>query len=116
MFPTEPASLADLLTEREASARRTVRGISYEELHSLYQKLFADRADSWAEQFSQFIEEHRSEHAFRGETSDGYAFVYYPSSNLGIWYENTGKAFAVGLLSERVLKSLAEIVAGHEAG
>src|SRR5689334_18392024 len=116
MFPTEPAGLADLLTEREASARRTVRAISYEELRSLHQKLFADRADPWAEQFSQFIEEHKSEHAFRGETSDGYAFVYYPLSKRGIWYENTGKAFAVGLLSERILKALAEIVTGHQAG
>jgi hypothetical protein len=115
MFPTDSASFADILTAREASARKTLREISYEELRSLDQKIFADRVDPWAEQFSQFIEEHKSEQAFHGETSDGYAFVYYPDSKRGIWYENTGKAFAVGLLSERVLKALAEIVTGHEA-
>jgi hypothetical protein len=57
------------------------------------------------------IEEHSSEPAVRGETSDGYAFVYYPRSNRGIWYENSGHAFAVGLLGPTGLKALSEIVA-----
>jgi hypothetical protein len=116
MFPTESVSFSDLLREREASVRRTLREISYEELRSLFQKLFGERADPWAEEFSQFTEEHKSEHTVRGETSDGYAFVYYPLSNRGIWYENTGKAFAVGLLTEPVLKALAEILSEHRTG
>jgi hypothetical protein len=115
MFPTEPSSFAEMLTQREASARKTLRQISCDELRALVLELFPDKAHPWAAPFSQFIEEHSSEPAVRGETSDGYAFVYYPRSNRGIWYENTGKAFAVGLLSQTSLKALSEIVSepGH---
>jgi hypothetical protein len=64
---------------------------------------------------SQFIEQHQAEPAVRGETSDGFAFVYYPQSNRGIWYEHTGKALGVGLLGQTSLKQLSEIVSevGH---
>src|SRR5260370_39962694 len=78
MFPTEPSSFAEVLTQREASARKTLRQISCDELRALVLELFPDKAHPWAAPFSQFIEEHSSEPAVRGETSDGYAFVYYP--------------------------------------
>jgi hypothetical protein len=59
---------------------------------ALVGELFPDGAHPWAVSFSQFIEEHHAEPAVRGETSDGIAFVYYPRSNRGIWFEHTGKA------------------------
>jgi len=46
----------------------------------------------------------------RGETSDGIAFVYYPRSNRGIWYERSGKELGVGMLGPTDLNALAEIV------
>ena len=54
--------------------------------------------------------EHKEEPAVRGEASEGIAFVYYPRSNRGIWYQRIGEAFAVGLLDETALKVLSEIV------
>jgi hypothetical protein len=47
--------------------------------------------------------------------SDGIAFVYYPQTNRGIWYERTDKALGVGMLGPNELKALAEIVSetGH---
>ena len=86
MLPYESSGFAEKLNQRKESARRTLP-------------------------FSQFIEEHCSERAVRGETSDGFAFVYYPQSNRGVWYEHTGKAIGVGLLGQTSLKALSEIVA-----
>jgi hypothetical protein len=111
MIPYEPSGFAEKLNQRKESARRTLREASCEELRALVLELFPDGGHPWAVPFSQFIEEHCSERAVRGETSDGFAFVYYPQSNRGLWYEHTGKAIGVGLLGQTSLKALSEIVA-----
>ena len=111
MFPTEPSGFAEMLVQRKESARKTLRETSNEELHALVRELFPDSTHSWAESFSKFIEEHRSERIFRGETSDGIGFVYYPRSNNGIWYRYVGKVASVGRLGPNGLKALAEIMA-----
>jgi hypothetical protein len=111
---TEPLNFAATLSGRKESARRTLRQVSIEELRALSMELFADRAHPFAEPFSQFIEEHRSETAVRGETSDGISFLYYPRSNRGIWYMYIGERLSVGLLGTNSLKGLSEITT--EAG
>lgn len=115
MFPVEPSDFAERLIQRKESARQTLHGASSEELRALVRELFPDGTHPWAAPFSHFIEEHRSERAVRGKTSDGINFVYYPNVNRGIWYEYIGKAFAVGLLGQTSLKLLSEITseAGH---
>ena len=117
MFPTEPASFSETLARREESARKTLREASVEDLRALVLELFPDREHPFFASFSQFIEEHSSEPAFRGETSDGHSFVYYPRVNRGFWYiwEDEGKA-AVGLLGPAGLKALSEIVAERGYG
>ncbi|MGA8480493.1 MAG: hypothetical protein WB696_21230 [Chthoniobacterales bacterium] len=110
----DPAGFAENLALRKESARRTLRVASKEELHALIAELFADTVHPFYEPFSQFIEEHRSETAVRGETSDGIAFVYYPRSNRGMWYMHTGKRLSVGQLGTNSLKALSELSA--EAG
>ena len=112
-FPVEPETFSETLHRREASARKTMRKASVEELQGLVFELFPGGEHPWFASFLEFIEQHRSEPAYRGETSDGYAFVYYPRSNRGIWSENEGKAFAVGLLGPASLKALSEIMAEH---
>jgi hypothetical protein len=115
MSPYEPSGFAEKLIQRKESARQTLRQTSCEELSALVSELFPDGAHPWAVSFSQFIEAHRLEPAVRGETSDGFAFVYYPRSQRGIWYEHTGKALGVGLLGQTSLRVLSEIVSetGH---
>jgi hypothetical protein len=115
MIPYEPSGFAEKLTQRKESARQTLREASYEELRALVSELFPDGSHPWAESFSHFIEEHQAEPAVRGETSDGIAFVYYPRSNRGVWYERTGKALGVGMAGPAALKVLSEIVSetGH---
>jgi hypothetical protein len=110
----DPAGFAEKLALRKESARQTLRGASKEELHALIAELFADSVHPFYEPFSRFIEEHRSETAVRGETSDGIAFVYYPRTNRGMWYMHTGKRLSVGLLGTTSLKALSELSA--EAG
>ena len=56
------------------------------------------------------INEHQKERALQGETSDGISFVYYPETNLGVWNQYQNGLRGVGLLSERNLGMLSEIV------
>ncbi len=68
----DPTGFAENLALRKESARQTLRVASKEELHALIAELFPpDTVHPFYEPFSQFIEEHRSETAVRGETSDG---------------------------------------------
>jgi hypothetical protein len=115
MFPTEPAGFAEMLIQRKESARKTLRETSGEELGALVRELFPDSTHPWAGSFSKFIEEHHGERAVRGEISGGISFVYYAQSHAGIWFENTGKAFAVGLLGPTSLRLLSEIISGTES-
>jgi carboxylesterase type B len=110
----DPAGFAENLALRKESARRTLRAASTEDLRALVGELFSDTVHPFYEPFSNFIEEHRSETAVRGETSDGIAFVYYPRSNQGMWYMYTGQRLSVGLLGTNSLKALYELTA--EAG
>ena len=107
---SEPSNFAELLAQRKASAQETLREISNEELRALIAKLFPDGTHPWAESFASFINEHQKERALQGETSDGISFVYYPETNLGIWYQYQNGLRGVGLLSERNLRMLSEIV------
>ena len=113
---SEPPSFSETLAQRKESARHTLRSASPQELHALITELFPDQTHPFAKAFSNFVDEHRSESAIRGETSDGIAFVYYPRSNRGMWYKYAGSMVqGVGLLGENSLKALSEIciLAGH---
>jgi hypothetical protein len=109
-LPTEPTSFADVLAKRKESARNTLREASAEEIRKLVTELYPDGTHPFAEIFNQFINEHRSERVFRGETSDRIGFVYYPKSNNGIWYRYSGKLASVGRLGPNGLKALSEIM------
>ena len=112
--PIGPSDYAIKLIQRKESARRTLRPTSREELEALSHELFPDGTHPWAATFSQFVEEHKTESVFRGEASKGIAFVYYPHSTRGIWYERIGEAYAVGLLDKTDLKMFSEVMS--EAG
>ena len=107
----QPSDLDEKLVERRESARHTLRQTSSQELQELVRTLFPDGTHPWAAEFSKFIEEHRAESPVRGETSDGFVFVYYPQSNCGIWYKYVGKLPAVGLLGPSNLRMISEIMA-----
>lgn len=106
---SEPINFAELLTQRKASAEKTLHEISEVELRALIAKLFPDATHPWKESFTRFIDEHLSETALQGETSDGISFVYYPTSNRGIWYQYQNRLRGVGLLGETSLRVLSEI-------
>jgi len=108
---TEPSGFAERFAQRKESARRTLRDASVAELQALSVELFPDHTHPFARPFSDFIEEHRSESALRGETSDGISFAYYPRSDRGIWYKIEGTLLSVGLLGTTSRKVLSEIVA-----
>ena len=110
-IPTGPASYADKLAQRKESASKTIREASVTELRNLVTELFPDGTHPFVEPITRFIEEHKSERVYRGETSDGISFVYYPKASNGLWYTFAGKQASVGRLGSNSLKVLAEIVA-----
>lgn len=115
---SEPLSFSETLARRKESARNTLRSASPKELHALIAELLPpdETASPFAEAFTNFIDEHRSETAVLGETSDGVGFVYYPRADRGMWYKyDRGTLLGVGVISENSRKALAElcIVAGH---
>jgi hypothetical protein len=112
MGSLEPFDFADKLVERQKSAGHTMRQVSTDELHAMVRQLFPDGTHPWATEFSQFIEEHRSESPVRGETSDGFVFVYYPQSKCGMWCKYIGTSPAVGLLGATELRMISEIMSG----
>jgi hypothetical protein len=116
MNSLQPSDVDEKPVERRESARHTLRQTSSEELHELVRTLFPDGTHPWAAEFSKFIEEHRAESPVRGETSDGFVFVYYPQSNCGIWYKYVGKLLDVGLLWPSHLRMISDIMAGSSGG
>jgi hypothetical protein len=111
MNSLQPSDFDEKLLERRESARHTPRKTSIQESHELVRTLFPDGTHPWAAEFSKFIEEHRAESPVRGETSDGFVFVYYPQSNRGIWYKYFDESLAVGLLWPSHLRLISEIMA-----
>jgi hypothetical protein len=75
----------------------------------LIAKLFPDGTHPWSQSFTNFIDEHQSERALQGETSDGISFVCYPTTNRGVWYQYQNSLRGVGLLGEKSLRALSEI-------
>jgi hypothetical protein len=106
----QPVDFDEASLEREESARHKVRRASIKELNDLVHTLFPDGTHPWAAEFTKFIEDHRAESPVRGETSDGFVFVYYPQSNSGIWYKYIGKAPAVGILGPSNLRMISQIM------
>ena len=111
----QPFDFDKELVERRESVRHSLRQTSSQELHELVRTLFPDGTHPWAEEFSKFIEEHRAESPIRGETSDGFVFVYYPQSNRGVWYKYFDESLAVGLLWPSHLRLISEIM-GESSG
>ena len=111
MNSLQPSDFDEKLVERKESARHTLHQTSSQELQELVRALFPDGTHPWAAEFSKFIEEHRAESPVRGETSDGFVFVYYPQSKCGIWYKYFGELPAVGLLGPSNLSMISEIMA-----
>jgi len=106
----QPVDFAEASLEREESARHKVRRASIQELQDLVHTLFPEGTHPWAAEFTKFIEDHRAESPVRGETADGFVFVYYPQSKSGIWYKYFGKSPAVGLLGPSQLRMISEVI------
>jgi hypothetical protein len=83
---TEP-SFEEIVSARKDSAAESLRSATPEELRQTVNEIFSvDPSHPWLQSFTQFIEDHKDENAYRGETSDGHSFVFYPSSGRGMWY------------------------------
>ena len=109
MMTFDLSDLAEKFAERKESARRTLRDVSSKEVHDLVLHLFPDTNHPFAEPVERFVEEHKTERAVRGETSDGASFIYYPQANQGIWYTQKEGSLSIGLLASRSLQGLAEL-------
>ncbi len=115
MLSPEPIDIADIIEKRRQSAQQTLREATDAELHALINELFPDVTHAWYESSLQFLKDHSGEQAYRGETEDGYGFVFFPKAHRGLWYM-TGPVRAVGILKERALAALDAILVGQKKG
>jgi hypothetical protein len=107
---TEP-SFDEILASRKQSATESLRPATPEEVRKVLQEIFAaDPQHPWLESFTRFVADHHVETAYRGETSDGFSFVFYPSSGRGMWYRFDTRLTGVGLISENWIKFLTGLV------
>jgi hypothetical protein len=107
---TEP-SFEEIVSARQESAAKSLRSATAEELRKLLDEIFsADLSHPWHKSFTQFVEDHEDETAYRGETSDGYRFVFYPSTRRGMWCRFDTRLSGVGIISEKTINFLAQLV------
>ena len=107
---TEP-SFEEIISARQESAAKSVRSATAEELRKLLDEIFsADPSHPWHKSFTQFVEDHKDETAYRGETSDGYSFVFYPRTSRGMWYRFDTRLSGVGIISEKTINFLTQLV------
>jgi hypothetical protein len=107
---TEP-SFEEILAARKQSAAESLRPATPEELRKSLDEIFsADPLHPWLQSFTRFVEDHKDETAYRGETSDGYSFVFYPRTGRGMWYRFDTRLIGVGLISEKSIKVLTQLV------
>lgn len=104
-------SFEEIVSARKESAARSLRSATSEELRRTLDEIFAaDLSHPWHESFGRFVEDHKDETAYRGETSDGYSFVFYPRTGRGVWYRFDKRLSGVGIISEKSIQILTELV------
>jgi hypothetical protein len=107
---TEPG-FEEIISARKESAAESLRSARPEELRKSLDEIFsADPSHPWHQSFMQFVEDHKDETAYRGETSDGYSFAFYPRTGRGMWYRFDTRLSGVGIISENTMKFLTQLV------
>lgn len=112
----EEMDIGEIRAQRREMAEKTMRSATAKEVADTVEQIFANRASHpWAQTCRDFLAEHAGEAAVRGELPDHHAFIYFPKSDKGLWYESSGPGSleAVGMLHGNGLKTLAEIAAAR---
>jgi hypothetical protein len=111
-FAMEPEpSFEEIISARQGSAAKSLRSATVKELRELLDEIFsADPTHPWHKSFMQFVEDHKDETAYRGETLDGYSFVFYPRTSRGMWYRFDTRLSGVGTISEKTMNFLTQLV------
>jgi hypothetical protein len=104
-------SFDEVLAARKQSAAESLRPAAPEEAQQLLTEIFSgDPAHPWLDSFTRFVQDHQDETPYRGETSDGYSFVFYPQTARGMWYCFETRLKGVGIISEKNVKALSQLV------
>jgi hypothetical protein len=111
-FPMESErSFEEIVSARKESAAESLRSATPEDLRKSLDEIFsADPSHPWHKSFTQFVEDHKDETAYRGETSDEYSFVFYPRTGRGMWYRFDTRLSGVGIISDNTMKFLTQLV------
>jgi hypothetical protein len=104
-------SFEEIVSARKESAAESLRSATPEDLRKSLDEIFsADPSHPWHKSFTQFVEDHKDETAYRGETSDEYSFVFYPRTGRGMWYRFDTRLSGVGIISDNTMKFLTQLV------
>ncbi len=101
----------EILNLRRNSAADSLRLAEAQELEQFVNEFFVnDQEHPWHLPLKEFIQKHEDEPIYRGETADGYGFVFSPSAVKGIWFCNRDRARGIGLLGPAALDALKRMV------
>lgn len=104
--------MEEIRAHRREMAEKTMRPSSTAEVQSLIDQIFEGRTSHpWFQTCTEFLAEHANEVVIRGDLPDGHAFIFFPKSNKGLWYEATSSLESVGIINGKNLSTLAEIAA-----
>ncbi len=108
----DQVAFEEIRAQRREMAAQTMRAASSAELQATVAQIFAGRASHpWYQTCMDFLAEHATERALRGELPENHAFIYFPKSNKGLWYKASPEFEAVGVISGPSLTTLGEIAA-----
>ena len=103
----ENLDIESIMSDRRHAIEETIREVGVSELESLGTKLFSDVTHPWLQEYQDFLEENRGATFYHGKTNEHIHVIYCRSKEKGIWFI---PGVGIGILQERGLKALREIV------
>jgi hypothetical protein len=97
-----------LMEGRRKAVEKTIKPVSAEEIHPLIDKIFPYLDDPYRGRFVEFIDENAGCSYYHATTDDPVHILYCATKDKGIWFL---PGSGIGILQERGLKMLKEIVA-----
>lgn len=102
----------EILALRKNSAAESIHKIPPAEIEEFVHTFFANDVNHpWYQLCTDFVKEHADDTPYRGETEDGYGFIFYPKAEKGIWFCTRDRARGIGMLAPKAIQVLSEMVA-----
>ena len=109
---SDPYALESMLSARWEAIEQTLRPAEATYPAALVSVIFAGNVTHpWCAKATEFLSEHPTATAWRGELPDHYAFLYFPVQRSGFWYRFRESLEAIGPISPASMDKLDALIA-----